>query len=96
METHCGHYMEAHGRHQSCPYVTYTWQDPALPLQFLSKEIKDDKVEMLRDRGTSQGQREFYLHLTVLQNIRQEGCGCQGVNDQGNLCLDERRHHVII
>ena len=88
--------MEAHGRHQSYPYVTYTRQDPALPLQFLSKEIKDNKVEMLRDRGTSQDQREFYLHLTVLQNIRQEGCHGHGVNGQGNLCLNERRDHVII
>ena len=78
------------------PYVTYTRQDPALPLRFLSKEIEDDKVEMLRDRGTSQDQRESYLHLTVLQNIRQEGCHGHGVNGQGNLCLNERRHHVII
>ena len=50
----------------------------------------------MKDRGTNQDQREFYLHIKVLQNIRQEGCGNHGVDDQRNLGLDVRRHHVNI
>ena len=74
VETHCGHSVEAHGRHQSCPYTSYTQQNPVLPLQFPNREIRDDEEEMLKDRGTNQDQRKFYLHIKVLQNIRQEGC----------------------
>ena len=93
METHCGHTVEAHSGHQSCPYTSYIQQDPVLPLQSPSRGIKDNKEEMLKGRGTNQEQRELYLHIRVLQNICQEGCGD---SDQWTLEEGVRGHCVNI
>ena len=71
VETHCGHVVEAHSGHQSCPYTSCTQQDPVLPPQSPSRGTKDNKEEMLKDGGTNQEQRGLYLFY---QNIRQEGC----------------------